>query len=299
MDIRSLAAFRAVYEHGSITKAAGKMYISPQGLSKNIGRLEAELGVPLFARTRQGAFPNEYADELYPKVCELLDTFAAIHDRAAETGRRNLLRVASASGTLSYLGLDFVKRFENLHPDIELLIEDNTNRLVKEMMAQGLAEIGFMAGPVDSEQFDGVLFKSFPHVLIVSERNPLSQKDCISFANLDGQTVIVLGRDHPVLDYFHEKLDQAKAHPAEVIGVAVLADFAHFVQLDQAMLIAADFWDYADAWEGTKMVPFEDQTFSWDVYLVTKRGATLSQQASAFKQYALDWKAARTSADRQ
>ena len=46
VDIRSLGAFRAVYECGSITKAAARMYISPQGLSKNIGRLEAELGTP-------------------------------------------------------------------------------------------------------------------------------------------------------------------------------------------------------------------------------------------------------------
>lgn len=296
MDIRSLWAFREIYECGSITKAAGRMYISPQGLSKNIGRLEGELGVPLFVRTRLGAVPNAHADALYPKVCDLLDTFASIHDEATGTGKRDVLRVAAVSGTLSYLGLGFSHAFETTHPDVELLIEDTTNRLVNEMMATGLADIGFMAGTVDRDRYDAVLFKSFPHTLIVSTQNPLAGKDRVSFADLTGQTVIVLGRDHPVLEGFTERLTSTGAQPAEVVGVAVLADFAHFVQLDQAVLISADFWNYANAWKGTRAIPFEDATFAWEVHLVNRRGAPLTPPAAAFKQHALEWRDVREAA---
>lgn len=294
MDIRSLGAFRAVYECGSITKAAARMYISPQGLSKNIGRLEAELGTPLFARTRQGAFPNEYARALYPKVCDLLDTCASIRGEVADRGAAHeVLRVASVSGTLSYLGLDFITGFESSHPGTELLIEDNTNRLVNEMMQDGLVEIGFMAGPIDRDKYDAVLFRSFPHVLIASDASPLSRKRSISFSDLEGQTIIILGRDHPVLGYFNARLAQEHVRPAEVIGVAVLADFAQVVRGNQAVLIAADFWEYAGAWEGTTMVPFADRSFSWDVYLATRHGQPLGSDALAFRDYALAWKVSR------
>ena len=71
MDTRSLEAFAAVYECGSIAKAAERLYVSPQGLAKAMTRLEAELGRALFVRDHQGATPTAYARALYPQVQEL------------------------------------------------------------------------------------------------------------------------------------------------------------------------------------------------------------------------------------
>ena len=44
MDTKRLAAFKAVFDMGSMAKAAEALFITPQGLSKSIAQLEAELG---------------------------------------------------------------------------------------------------------------------------------------------------------------------------------------------------------------------------------------------------------------
>ncbi len=62
MNQRQLKYFLEVYSLSSITLAAKKLYISPQGLSKTIASLESELGVQLF-------IPSSTNTMLYPTDC--------------------------------------------------------------------------------------------------------------------------------------------------------------------------------------------------------------------------------------
>ena len=48
MDIRQMRYFLEICKFGSISQAAGSLFISQQGLSSAIRRLEQELGCDLF-----------------------------------------------------------------------------------------------------------------------------------------------------------------------------------------------------------------------------------------------------------
>lgn len=58
MEYRQLEYFLKICETGSISRAAAKLYISQQALSKNIENLENSLGLPLFYRSPPGANPD-------------------------------------------------------------------------------------------------------------------------------------------------------------------------------------------------------------------------------------------------
>lgn len=123
MDYGMLGAFAAVYECGSINKAAKELFMSPQGLSKSLARLEGELGCPLFERTHQGLNPTRDAKALYVRVRDLMDTCDQIRARAEGSAGHTALNVVSASGTLSYVGLGFANGFERENPSVELHME--------------------------------------------------------------------------------------------------------------------------------------------------------------------------------
>lgn len=59
MDTRDIRCFRLVYEASSINKAAGQLFITPQGLSCIIRNLESELQVELFVRAANGTTPTD------------------------------------------------------------------------------------------------------------------------------------------------------------------------------------------------------------------------------------------------
>ena len=64
MNIRQFKALLAVIETGSLNKAAQQLRVSQPALTKSIQRLEAQLGVRLFARGRSGMRPTPYAEML-------------------------------------------------------------------------------------------------------------------------------------------------------------------------------------------------------------------------------------------
>ena len=67
MDVIQLHYFRTIVEQGSLNKAAEALYISRQGLTKIIRKMEQELGAQLFDVTGTGAVPTRFAEALYER----------------------------------------------------------------------------------------------------------------------------------------------------------------------------------------------------------------------------------------
>src|SRR3954471_20318022 len=51
VELRQLAYFEAVARSGGFTRAAAELHVAQSAVSAQVRALEAELGVPLFART--------------------------------------------------------------------------------------------------------------------------------------------------------------------------------------------------------------------------------------------------------
>ena len=75
MDLRQVRCFVALYEEGSITKAAKRLHIVQPAVSMQIRKLETYNGIVLFDRTANGAKPNAAAHRLYPLCIAALEKF--------------------------------------------------------------------------------------------------------------------------------------------------------------------------------------------------------------------------------
>ncbi len=61
METRHLRYFLAVIDHGSVSRASEWLGIAQPALSQGLGRMEKDLGVRLFERSRRGAAPTPAA----------------------------------------------------------------------------------------------------------------------------------------------------------------------------------------------------------------------------------------------
>ena len=94
MNVKDLKSFEAVYEERGINQAAQKLFITPQGLSRNIKMLESELDTVLFERTKQGVRPTESAELLHERAGILIRDGCRVqcgHNRKirSESGRES------------------------------------------------------------------------------------------------------------------------------------------------------------------------------------------------------------------
>ncbi|MEM7138033.1 MAG: LysR family transcriptional regulator [Myxococcota bacterium] len=134
--LTALQVFRRAAELGSFASASRDLGLSPAAVSKNIGELEAHLGVRLFHRTTRRMSLTEEGSLYYARVAVLLDELNDA-DGALSAMRdipRGLLRV-SAPMTLTLIRLSaaipaFLSRNPELSMDLQL--DDRRVDLVKE-----------------------------------------------------------------------------------------------------------------------------------------------------------------------
>jgi DNA-binding transcriptional LysR family regulator len=83
MELRHLRYFIAIAEEGSFTRAAERLWVAQPGLSTQIRRLEAELGVKLFERHTRGVDLTAAGELFFERARAAL----AAADDALSTGR--------------------------------------------------------------------------------------------------------------------------------------------------------------------------------------------------------------------
>lgn len=141
-QLPALLAFARVAEHGSFTRAADEMEVSPSALSQTIRGLEKKLGVRLLNRTTRRVGLTEAGAALLARVePALLDIGAAVDDlrqqreRPAGTLRITVPQVIVPALLEPHMA-DFLAAYPDVHLDIR--IDSALNDLVGEGLDAGI-----------------------------------------------------------------------------------------------------------------------------------------------------------------
>jgi len=121
-SLNALKAFEAAARHESFTRAAGELSVTQGAVSHQVKALEAELGIRLFLRERQGLALTE-AGRTYLEVVR--DAFARIADGTQKLLRRQRSGVLSLTTSPNFAAkwlMPRLARFTEAHPDIDLRI---------------------------------------------------------------------------------------------------------------------------------------------------------------------------------
>ena len=141
MEVHQLRYFLAVAEHGGMRAAARACGVTQPSLSKQIQKLEEELGRRLFDRLPRGAALTAAGQSLRPRAEQILGGITRALDavRADLDIGRGRLRVGAIPTLAPFALPGAVTRFRRRFPDAELSItEDVTANLVEALAADRL-----------------------------------------------------------------------------------------------------------------------------------------------------------------
>ncbi len=127
MELHQLRYLRAIVRHGSVTAAAGVEHVSQPSVSRQVGLLEQELGVPLFHRVGRGVVPTgaalqlaDLADRLFDDLAATTSAITARDDAAPATIR--ICTTETVADHLVPLALaPILGRFPNVSVSVEML----------------------------------------------------------------------------------------------------------------------------------------------------------------------------------
>ncbi|MDT9698626.1 LysR family transcriptional regulator [Streptomyces sp. P17] len=189
-DPRLLRAFLAVAEELHFTRAAARLYVAQQALSRDVRRLERELGAELFVRTTRQVTLTADGERLVPYARRVL---AAQEALVGAFGQARPLLVDLNSPGLD-TGRRVLGRARELAPDHELMAryESGLTGAAAELLAGRLdASFGRFAGldPAPRAGLDHQPVRYEPMAVILPEDHPLACFDAVPLSALAGSAV--------------------------------------------------------------------------------------------------------------
>lgn len=118
--LQCLKAFEATARHCSFTQAGRELNLTQSAVSRQIKRLEEDLGRPLFERVPDGLRPTPAADHYYRVVRRLLRDLADETARLRRHGDDHQLTLATSPTIASIWLSRHLPEFQRQHPHIEI-----------------------------------------------------------------------------------------------------------------------------------------------------------------------------------
>src|SRR5439155_18431518 len=141
-DLYDLAAFAAVAELGSFTRAAAELGTSQSALSHAMKALEERLGVRLLSRTTRSVSTTEAGETLLRSLRPALEEISSgVNAVGALRGKPSgTVRVTATKHAVSSVVMHILPRFLAAHPDIrvDMIVDDNLTDIVAERIDAGI-----------------------------------------------------------------------------------------------------------------------------------------------------------------
>jgi DNA-binding transcriptional LysR family regulator len=293
MEIWQLKLFIQVCNDKSFSKAAENLHISQQGLSKTIKNLEAEFGVSLFIRSRNGAKPTEFGNLLFEKSNEVVSKFDIMVDFLYD--KVNLKKGKISLGVPHILYTDFfatfISEFQHSYPEIELEIIELGSYLCEKYMEDKLIDISFAVKPVNPEKFEFITISSCNMMLLVNKDNYLAEKSVVKFSDLKKEKFIMLSSEYKSRHLIIECCMEAGFKPDIVFTTTQLALIIELVALNKgiAILPERNSFDALKISDKVFLVPFKDESFKMEVGFIVNRNQNLTCITNAMINYTVDF----------
>lgn len=196
MNLLHLKYAIEVAKCGSMGKASETLLIATPNLSRSIKELEADLGIQIFERTKNGMILTPQGEEFlnYGKeILKQIDDVEKFYKEGAPKKQKFSISVPRAC-YISEAFAEFSKTLSNEPAEI-FYKETNSQRTINNMLNHeyklGIIRYAadydrYFKAMLEEKGFQYELVTEFSYSLIMSENSPLAKKENIAFSDLKG-----------------------------------------------------------------------------------------------------------------
>lgn len=197
MDIRVLKYFLAVAREENITKAAEILHITQPTLSRQLAKLEDDLGIKLFLRGKNGITLTDEGLLLRRRAEELVE-LADKTERELATHEKTIAgEITIGSGELEVVQLlpEIFRSFKEKYPNVTFDLYTGNADQIKQRLDNGLTDLGILLEPVDIEKYDFLRFNVLEKwVVVMRADDPLAKMESIPIKILANLPLIFVKR---------------------------------------------------------------------------------------------------------
>ncbi|MGH1470391.1 MAG: hydrogen peroxide-inducible genes activator [Cellvibrionaceae bacterium] len=178
--------------------AAERCFVSQPTLSIAVKKLEEELGVPIFERTKSRVHPTPLGEKIITQAQLVLEQTAAIKD-IASAGKDQLnspLQVGAIFTIGPYLFPKFIPLLQELAHDMPLYVEESYTATLRQRLRNGELDAIIVSLPFTEADVVTKPLYDEPFVVLMPHKHPLASKKEINPEDLQEHNVLLLGEGH-------------------------------------------------------------------------------------------------------
>ncbi len=191
-ELRHLRVFVVVGEELNFTRAAERLFLSQQAVSKSVGQLERELGVPLLER-------STHAVALTPAGAALLDPCraalgaidAALADaRAVGRSERGTVRVGVTPAVGAAVRRDILRVLRDGAPELAISVREVRPGEIGALLRDRALDLAFARTAPRLADVESAALRPTPAMLLVPAGHRLAGTGPVRLAELDGERLL-------------------------------------------------------------------------------------------------------------
>lgn len=198
MTITQLQYVLAVAEHKNFTLAAEKSFVTQPTLSMQIQKLEDELDILIFDRSKKPIQLTQVGEKIVDQARNIVNESFRIKDIVDQEkgfigGEYRLGIIPTIMPTLLPL---FLKTFVKKYPKINLKVEERNTDTLIEMLEDGYLDAAIAATPLENDHIKERPLYYEPFVAYIPGSHRLSKTGDIEVEDLDLDDILLLEDGH-------------------------------------------------------------------------------------------------------
>ena len=280
-DLRLVWCFTVVAEYRHFGRAADALHTTQPSLSRQIHRLEKQLGARLFERTPQGNHLTEAGEVFLPLATELLRAADQAAARARAAARPSRITVGYTAGIII---TPVVRELRQRHPDAEVRTLHLASDEPRPALLDHRVDAVVARLPFPTDDLDVTALYDEPRVLVVPLDHRLAGKESVTLDDIADEPLPKVRGSDPLLSAFWRIDPRPDGRPApDGPLIEAVEDKLELIAAGQAVTISASVHTHSLRPDLTT-VPLEGVEPS-HVVLATRAGDR-RRLVAAFRKYA-------------
>lgn len=198
MTLTELRYIVAVARERHFGRAAEDCHVSQPTLSVGVKKLEEELGITLFERSKTDIHLTPIGERIIEQAQRVLEEASSIPQlaRSAQDELAGPLRVGAIHTIGPYLFPHLIPLLHEQAPQMPLVIEENFTARLSEKLKRGELDVILIALPFVEPGISTRALYEEPFVIVLPAAHPWQERDRIAATELADESLLMLGAGH-------------------------------------------------------------------------------------------------------
>lgn len=289
MELKQLNYFLEVCKQKSFSKAATKLYITQQGISKAISTLENELNTTLFIRLKSGVELTSEGKYLKKQAEKIFGHISEIHRTINNDNYLDETKISLISGARSIFPINITEKFNKKLENKKIMMKERSDSQCIDDIFNNISSAAITVYPEEKENLRIFPLTKEKLCVVINKNNPLAKKDKLYFQDFNNVNLILISSQEQSNDKLTRFLKEKQVNINIFYEVPSLVSALELCRENLGIVITLEKIMQNLVYPDVVTVPIQESSIVWELYYIFKKDEPLKKEIMNFYEYLLDY----------